>query len=244
LLSNNAPFKAVPRRLRNIPGKKRPSLRNHGFRDGRFARRTICIRLQVVDGDGMEIGMEINSSRSQSESGGTSQSRYELKVLVVYEEIYMGLQGKEVFDLIEREAGGGAAQLTVWRFDIIGSPTMARSAARQAAEADVIIVAPRNPDTVPMQVRAWLEHWSAHRQNGHGALVALLDARTAATGRPSQVAMLLQRAAQRASMSYFFCKVPVAERRAARSAYYAEAMTGLFPELQQARYAEACGVPG
>jgi hypothetical protein len=218
------------------------SFRNHGFRDAPLARRAICIRLHVGNGFTLQIEVEIKSNGSELEPGGPLRPRYELKVLVVYEEIYMGLQGKEVFDLIERETGGGVAQLTLWRFDIIGSPALGRAAVRQAEGADVIIIAPRSPDALPPQVRAWLEQWSANRRIGQGALVALCDARTAASDRPLNVATLLQRAAQRAQMSYLFCKVPAGESPAARSAYYTVSMTGLFPNMQQARFADDRGV--
>jgi hypothetical protein len=168
----------------------------------------------------------------------------ELKVVVVYEEFQMGLQGKKISDHIAREAGRSAPGLTAWRFDRIRSAALTADATRQAEEADVIIVASRHPDTLPQQVCVWLEAWSANRKPGHGALIALFDARTAVTDRRSSVATLLRRAAQRAEMNYFFCKVPVPGKPAAKSQYRALPMdhdlglTDLFPTIQQARTGE------
>jgi hypothetical protein len=195
--------------------------RNNGFRDARFRRHTIFTHLAVLHGGVMQF--EIESSWSQLVLFRSLRPGRELKVVVVYEEVQMGLQGKKISDLIAREAGRAAAQLTVWRFDLIGSAGMTRAATRQAEEADVIIVAPRHPDTLPPQVCVWLDAWSAIRTPAHGALIALFDARTAVTSRRSTVAMLLRRAAHRAEMNYFFCKVPVLAKPAARSPYPAVA---------------------
>jgi hypothetical protein len=162
---------------------------------------------------------EIESSWSQLVLFRSLRPGREIKVVVVYEEFHMGLQGKKISDRICREAGRAAPELTAWRFDRIRSATLTAAAVRQAEEADLIIVAPRHPDNLPPQVCVWLEEWSANRKPGHGALIALFDARTAVTSRRSNVARLLVSAAQRAGMNYFFCKEPIPEKPAARSAY-------------------------
>jgi hypothetical protein len=192
----------------------------------------------------MQIAIE--SNWSQPELSRSLRRGRELNVVLVYEDFQMGLQGKEIFDLLARETGAAAARLTVWRFDFIRSSVLTNAATRQAEAADVIIVAPRNPDTLPPRVRAWLDQWSVNRRPGHGALVALFDAQTAVTGRRSSVAMLLWRAAQRAEMNYFFCKVPVPGRPAARSADASgstdQGMPNLFPTMHQARTGEDWGI--
>jgi len=128
------------------------------------------------------------------------------KVVLVYEDFEMATQGKAVYDLIAREAGGeNAACLTVWRFDFFHSTELTRAVSRQAEEADVIIVAPRDPNALPPQVKTWLELWPQRRKQGLGALIAVFhpDAKTHA--RSSNVALLLWRAASRAGMD-FFCR--------------------------------------
>jgi hypothetical protein len=189
---------------------------------------------------------EIESNWSQLELCRSLRRGRELKVVVVYEESHMGRQGKKISDLIARESGRVAAQLAVCRFDILGSAALSRAATLQAEEADVIIVAPRHPDTLPPQVGDWLDAWPANRKPGHGALIALFDARTAVTSRRSGVARLLWRAAQRAEMNYFFCKVPVAEGPALRPSFPAkpkdQGMNNLLPAIPQARAGENRGL--
>jgi hypothetical protein len=189
---------------------------------------------------------EIESSWSQLVLFRSLRPGRELKVVVVYEEFQMGLQGKKIADRIAREAGRAAPELTAWRFDRIRSAALTAAAVRQAEEADLIIVAPRHPDNLPPQVCIWLEAWSANRKPGHGALIALFDARTAVTVRRSSVARLLWSASQRAGIDYFFCKAPASEKPAARSAYAAVStdlgMTHLLPTIPQARAAEDWGI--
>jgi len=143
----------------------------------------------------------------QTYTGAFAKSGRELKVMLVYEDLGMGVQGKEIFDLIAKEAGGeNAARLTVWRFDFFHSAELTRAVSRQAAEADVIIIAPRNPDILPPQVKAWLEQWPPRRKSGTGALIALFDPNVVGHAKSSDVALLLWRAAGRAEMDFFYRK--------------------------------------
>ena len=129
-----------------------------------------------------------------------------LKVVLVYEDFEMGTRGKHLFDLIAKEAGGaGAAQLMVWRFDSFHSAELTRAASRQAAAADVIIVAPRDPSHLPPPVQAWLEQWPLHRQLKPGALVAVFHPSVSSSVNFSDAALLLWRAAGRAQMD-FICR--------------------------------------
>lgn len=126
-----------------------------------------------------------------------------LHVVLVYEDFEMGVEGKEIFDLIAREAGGeGEAHLTVWRFDFFHSPELTLALSRQAEEADVIIVALRNSSYLPPHVRRWLERWPQRRRNTGGAIVAVFHPDDA-TARSSDAALQLWRAAERASMDFF-----------------------------------------
>jgi hypothetical protein len=169
----------------------------------------------------LPMQMETTSERDPTPWKAALNCGHELNVVLVYEAFQTGLQGKEVFDLIAKEAGDNAARLTVWRFDFFQSAEMTRAVTRQAEEADVIIVAPRNPDSLPPQVHAWLERWPLRRKAGSGALVALFERCAATAAKSSNVAFLLWRAAERAHMDYFCCKTPVAALTAAPGATHA-----------------------
>jgi len=128
----------------------------------------------------------------------------ELHVVLVYEDFEMGVEGKKVFDLIAEEAGGeDVARLTVWRFDFFHSSALTLAVSRQAEEADVIIVAPRDPNHLPPQVRKWLERWPSRRRISSGALVAVFHPEASPSVGSSEGALLLWRAAERSGMDYF-----------------------------------------
>jgi hypothetical protein len=207
----------------------------HGFHDALLAGRTIFSRPRLLHVAAMstpsicgKIPIQWNSSLTQIR---------DIKVVLVYEEFQMGIKGKEIFDLIAREAGENAARLTVWRFDFIHSAELTRAVTHQAEEADVIIVAPRNLESLPPQVRLWLEQWPMNRRNLGGALIAVFDSNVATSATPSNVAMLLWRAAQRAGMDYFFYKAPVAENAfssaAAAIMSASQGLGGYFPANRQ-----------
>jgi hypothetical protein len=82
---------------------------------------------------------------------------------------------------------------------------------RQAEEADVIIIDPRDPHCLPPQVMRWLEHWLLRRKIASGALVSVFHPEAGASLRTSNVAQLLWRAAKRAGME-FLCRSGMAKR--------------------------------
>lgn len=127
-----------------------------------------------------------------------------LKIVLVYEDFEMGTRGKDIFDLIAKEAGGaGAAQLTVWRFDFFQSAELTQAVTRQTEVADVIIVAPRDPNNLPARMKSWIEEWPQRRKTGAGALVAVFHPEAGTHAKSSDAALLLWRAAGRAGMDFF-----------------------------------------
>jgi hypothetical protein len=137
-----------------------------------------------------------------------------LKVVLVYEDFEMGARGKNVFDLIAKEAGGeGAAQLTVWRFDFFQSAELTQAVTRQTEVADVIIIAPRDPNHLPAQVQSWIELWPLRRKIKTGALVAVFHPEDGDQSGISDTALLLWRAASRAGMEFFSHQATPATRK-------------------------------
>ena len=115
----------------------------------------------------------------------------------------MGVLGKKVFDLMAKEVGGeSAARLTLWRFDFFHSMELTRVVSHQAEAADVLIIAPRDPNRLPAQVNAWLEQWPVRRKLETGALVAVFHSDASSVARSNDSALLLWRAATRARMDF------------------------------------------
>lgn len=185
-------------------------------------RQSLATRFPTPPKSGILQSMRTSrvSKAAKSHHRATSSSQPELKVTLVYEDIEMGLQGKRIFDLIAREAGGqSAARLSMWRFDFLGSPDLTSLVNRETEEADVIIIAPRDSTTLPAPVQSWLEHWPIRRQPGQGALIALFAPTSRPPGQSSDAALLLWRAAGRAGMEFLYrCGTPTTPPATAKTA--------------------------
>lgn len=122
----------------------------------------------------MEYARTIQLDELPSMAFSTQEPQFQ--VVLIYEDFEMGILGQNVFDQITKEVGGeSAARLTVWGFDFFHTPELTHAVSRQAVAADVIIVAPRDPNQLPPQVRGWLEEWPPHRSLQSGVLIAIFD---------------------------------------------------------------------
>ena len=131
----------------------------------------------------------------------------QFRVVLVYQDFEMALEGKELCDALEREAGAGEAVLSVWPFHLLHEPELHLAAVRAAEQADVVIVAHRDTHSLPNPVKTWLIAWTARRSVAVGGLVVFLPSAAAAPARSSHVALELLEAAGRAGMD-FFCGTP------------------------------------
>ena len=81
------------------------------------------------------------------------------------------------------------------------TPQRRAAAARDAAKADMVIVATRDGEKLPASMEEWIDDWSAKRSSGEGALVALLN------GRASGVRDRLATVARQTHMDFFSSQV-------------------------------------
>ena len=111
-----------------------------------------------------------------------------------------------VLALVAREAGDILEiQFSMWRFDYFNSPAMREAAVRQAQQADIIVLAPKNSSGgLSDPVTSWLEQWTGRRRVLPGALVAVFDPATGPHLATSFVVRQLRAAAGLAGMDFFF----------------------------------------
>jgi hypothetical protein len=62
----------------------------------------------------------------------------------------------------------------MWKFDVLALPKLREMAARDAAEADIIIVSAHGAIELPTEVKLWAEEWLAEKHHII-ALVGLFD---------------------------------------------------------------------
>ena len=128
------------------------------------------------------------------------------QVLMAYEDLNMALRAMNVVALVAREAGDILKiQFAMWRFDYLNSPAMREAAVRQAQQADIIVVAPKNSSgRMSDSVTSWLEQWIGRRQVHPGALVAVFDPATGPHLATSFVVRQFHAAAGLTGMDFFF----------------------------------------
>lgn len=122
-------------------------------------------------------------------------------VVIVYEDFQSGTHGLKTYNYLARNLGKQCEVANqMWKFDILVIPSLRDLARRDAARADIIVVACRGNDLLPEAVTTWLEGWS--RQPGHAlALVALFE--EPHTEQAGAVRGYLTRVARRAGVEFF-----------------------------------------
>ena len=134
-----------------------------------------------------------------------------LNIVLVYEDLEMGLLGKSICERIYLESEAqNPAPPSVWRFDMLQVIGVRGAVTRLAAEAAILIVAPRNPERLSAAVNVWLNEGQVSRHPGPAALVALFYADSHPRIKSSKAALLLQEAAIRMNRD-FFCHAGFAE---------------------------------
>jgi hypothetical protein len=111
-----------------------------------------------------------------------------------------------VLALIAKEAGEVVElQFAMWRFSFFETPELREDAARQAVQADVIVVAPggNSGGGLSSSVTSWLDQWTSRRQLLPGALVAVLDPSAEQHHGESVVVCQLRSAARVTGMDFF-----------------------------------------
>ncbi|HEU5072068.1 MAG TPA: hypothetical protein VFV96_16815 [Verrucomicrobiae bacterium] len=131
------------------------------------------------------------------------------RVLLAYENFAAGLRGRQMCEWIaEKMAGEAALTVAMWRTDLFEFPALARTAARQAAHADIVIVAAHTRAALVPGLATWLAEWAGARQAGPGALVAVFGPVAGAAQPDESGAAQLQQAATRTRREFFCAGAP------------------------------------
>jgi len=130
------------------------------------------------------------------------------QVVLIYEDLDVGLRAVKLLGAITRAASVEDTQLTTWRFDHLESDAAQKLASVRAQTADIVIVAMRSNHGLPNHIRSWFDDWIRCRRSPEGALVGVFEPGDSMEFRPSGTASLLQAAAITAGMDYFSNATP------------------------------------
>jgi len=99
---------------------------------------------------------------------------YGLTVALVYEDPLTWKWAKNIFDRAEKLVGASALRATWWKLGDLGHPGVLAGAVSQAMRADLVVVAHRGTEGMPLPFYVWVNSWLPHHPAGRSGLVALL----------------------------------------------------------------------
>ena len=104
---------------------------------------------------------------------------------------------KEFFDTLVLDHGELFQFIChLWKYEVLREPRLFDVAARETARADMIVLAIRQSQELPIEVRRWIEHWLPSRQAGSGVLVTLLGSGPGHVGGATTVEATLRQLAE------------------------------------------------
>lgn len=120
-----------------------------------------------------------------------------IKIVIAYDSAATGKRAEAIYDRLARRLGNNFDfEQRLWRFDVLEEEGVRAQAARDAADADIVIVATNENKKLPEGVQDWLES-SLQKHSGAAALVALLE-------HPSApVQPYLEEVARRGGLDFF-----------------------------------------
>lgn len=96
------------------------------------------------------------------------------KATMLYDDLDSGSAAKALLDRATRSAGQEFEwRVRPWRFDALLSSALADEAQREAADADLILMAAHRCRALPAAVMEWLEQWAVRRTASDAAVAVL-----------------------------------------------------------------------
>jgi hypothetical protein len=128
-----------------------------------------------------------------------SDVRPAFNIVTAYEDFETGRRAKKTYDYLDQHLSEQCVLSNqMWKFDVLAMPKLSEIAAREAAAADVVIIAAHGPDGFRHHVRFWIESWLEGAENLI-ALVGLFDSEYIENAARDYLA----RVADRASVAFF-----------------------------------------
>ena len=98
-----------------------------------------------------------------------------LNIAAIYEGFAAGIRASEALEWLVRDLAPLRIVSKAWSFGMLTRLDVRAAAIREAADADLLIVAASGDQRLPVQVVRWLERCMLESRNGPAALVVLHD---------------------------------------------------------------------
>ena len=136
-------------------------------------------------------------------SSPTVEENPNFSVVMAYEDFETGKHAKKTYDFLAENLGNDCRLSNqMWKFDVLSLPKLREMAAKDAAQADVVIISCHGSSELPAQVTDWIEAWLAEKSNAI-ALVALFDSPAVDRSQADAIRDYLAAVAKRGQMEFF-----------------------------------------
>ena len=135
-------------------------------------------------------------------AGGSPSAWGALRGVLVYEDKLTREWAVETWDRVGVVAGGGNLETSSWQVGQLSQPQTLSEAVQKSAVADVVLVALRAAEQLPIPFYVWVDAWLPRRVAGQGALVGLILSPSELAGASRQVEDYLRAVAGRARMEF------------------------------------------
>ena len=125
-----------------------------------------------------------------------------LNVAVVHEDPLTRYWVDELWGRVGRLIGGGDIHRKTWRISDLVQQGAFADATRAAAKADVLVIAVRDTDELPMILYVWIDAWLPRRAGLSGALVALIGVSAQPATQTGRTHRLLEMVARKAGLDF------------------------------------------
>jgi hypothetical protein len=144
----------------------------------------------------------------------SSDAKAAINITMLYEDDETREWAREAFNRVVKLAGDQPVRPTWWRLANLDQPGVLAAASSTAMRADVIVIAVRTAEGLPLPFYAWTNAWSPNRLQLNGVLVAMLGTPHTKNGRSGRVGDFLRVIAKQSRLHLLLeqrcCATPVA----------------------------------
>ena len=125
-----------------------------------------------------------------------------LTITIVQEDAVTRRWAQQLWSRVGRLTGNGGICRECWNLAELVEKGVFEAAVRSAAKADVLVIAVRDAEPVPLLLRMWLDAWPSQREGRPGAMVALIGVDAPPHREAGRVHRLLEQVAGKAGLEF------------------------------------------
>ncbi|HSU57077.1 MAG TPA: hypothetical protein VLT36_23755 [Candidatus Dormibacteraeota bacterium] len=129
-----------------------------------------------------------------------------LKAVFIYEDSETREWAREAYAHLSKRAARQAVSATWWKLDNLSQPSVLAAAVSTAMRADVVVLALRGGEGLPLSFYAWMHNWLPNRMQAGGVLVTLLGKGEHRNGNSGRVAVYLREVARQGRLHFLLEK--------------------------------------